>query len=210
MALRMRKGLLITLEGPEGSGKSTHSQLLAQHLRLKGHRVLLTREPGGTSLSQVLRRLLLDPRSRLSPLSELFLYEADRAQHMAECVIPALQKGQIVLCDRFTDSTLAYQGYARRLDKRMIRTLNALATGGRAPDLTLLLDVPVRQGLRQAKQKKKIHDRLERAGTAFHERVRRGFLTLARLQPKRFRVIRQQPTIAETQKHIRGTIDTFL
>ena len=205
----MGKGIFITLEGPEGSRKSTQVRLLAEYFGRRGRRVLVTCEPGGTELSQHLRRLLLDPKSRLSPLAELFLYEADRAQHMDETVLPALRKGLVVLCDRFSDSTLAYQGYGRGLDRRMIGTLNGFAIRNWMPDLTLLLDIPVEQGLRRAGRVKKGHDRLEKAGLAFHKRVRKGFLALAKKEPKRFRVIPQKGTIEETQVLIRQAVDEF-
>jgi len=123
----------------------------------------------------------------------LILYEADRAQHIQEIIIPALSSGMTVLCDRFTDSTVAYQGYARKLDVKMIETLNRIACQGIKPNLTILLDVPVKRGLRLAAHKKKRSDRLERAGLKFHEKVRAGFLKLARAEPRRFRVIKQQP-----------------
>ena len=126
----MQKGFFITFEGPEGSGKSTHIRLLAAYLRAQGRRVLLTREPGGTALAAGLRKLLLDGGDGLSPMAELFLYEADRAQHVQETLAPALRRGQMVLCDRYTDSTVAYQGYGRRLDMKSVNALNAIASEG--------------------------------------------------------------------------------
>jgi len=202
----MVKGIFITFEGPEGSGKSTHIQLLAAYLRSKGRRVVLTREPGGTALAAGIRKLLLEGSDDLSPMAELFLYEADRAQHVHETLAPALRKGKIVLCDRYTDSTLAYQGFGRGLEMQTVKALNAIAAGGLKPDLTILLDVPVERGLKQAKAKKNRHDRLERAGLAFHKRVRAGFLKLAKQEPRRFRVIEQQKTIHETQTLIRKAL----
>jgi dTMP kinase len=204
----MAKGLFITFEGPEGGGKSTHLRLLASYLKKQGHSVLVTREPGGTQ--PAFRRLLLDSREGLSPVAELFLYEADRAQHVAETLRPALAKGQVVLCDRYTDSTLAYQGDGRGLSRAMIAQLNEAASGGLVPDLTILLDVPVARGLRQAHASKKSHDRLERAGLAFHKRVRQGFLRLAQENPGRFRLVAQQPAREETQRRIREAVDRFL
>jgi dTMP kinase len=211
----VKKGLFITFEGPEGSGKSTHIKQLARWLRSPdgwrpGQSVLVTREPGGTGLAKTLRRVLLHAKTPVSPLAELLLYEADRAQHMAECVLPALKRGQTVLCDRFADSTVAYQGYGRGLDLPLIHTLNRIASFGRKPDLTILLDVPADRGLRQASARKNSHDRLERAGLAFHQRVRRGFLKLAAREPQRFRVIKQQNTITKTQNLIRKCIEEFL
>jgi dTMP kinase len=205
----MYKGFFITFEGPEGSGKTTHIQLLASALRAKGRRVLVTREPGGTKLAAGIRKLLLDG-GELSPMAELFLYEADRAQHVHETLAPSLRQGKIVLCDRYTDSTLAYQGYGRGLDMASIQSLNAIASTGLRPDLTILLDVPVERGLALAKRKKNRHDRLERAGLAFHRKVRAGFLKLAKKEPKRFRVIAQQKDIKMTQQKIRAVVDLYL
>lgn len=210
----MKKGILITFEGPEGSGKSTQIRLLAEYLRKWTQRKIeMTREPGGTLLGTQLRHMLLNFerfRNPLEPLTELLLYEADRAQHVKQRIIPALIEGKIVLCDRFTDSTVAYQGYARKLDIRMIQTLNAIACDGVKPDLTILLDVPVRRGLKQAKARKNHLDRLERAGIHFHERVRKGFLQLARAEPKRFKIVAQETGIAGTFVRIQKIIDPFL
>jgi len=205
-----KKGVFITFEGPEGSGKSTHIQLLARWLRGMNRRVLVTREPGGTGLAKTLRKYLLHTKTPVAPLSELLLYEADRAQHMDECVLPALRRGEIVLCDRFSDSTVAYQGYGRGLKLPLIHTLNRIASFDRKPDLTLLLDVPVKKGLGHASARKRGHDRLESAGAAFHNRVRRGFLKLAAGQPGRFRIIKQQPEPAETQALVRRAVGRYL
>jgi dTMP kinase len=205
-----QKGLFITFEGPEGSGKSTHIQLLARWLRTSGHKVIVTREPGGTGLAQILRDYLLHTKSPVAPLSELLLYEADRAQHMDECILPALKRGHIVLCDRFSDSTTAYQGYGRGLDLTLIETLNRIASVGRKPDLTILLDVPVGKGLRHASARKAGRDRLESAGMAFHHRVRNGFLRVAAGEPRRFRIIKQQIDPADTQDRVRDAVSQFL
>ena len=206
----MSKGLFITFEGPEGSGKTTHIELLAAHMRSQNYRVLVTREPGGTKASSKIRELLLETEESLSPLAELFLYEADRAHHVQRMLLPALNKGMIILCDRYTDSTLAYQGYGRGLHMATIESLNAAASDHLKPYLTILLDVPARRGLHLALRKKNRHDRLEKAGLAFHNRVRQGFLALARKEPRRFRVIKQQKTIEETQMKIREMIDNTL
>jgi dTMP kinase len=206
----VKKGILISFEGPEGSGKSTHLARLAAFLKAQGHSVLLTREPGGTRLAEGVRRILLDSRDGLGAMAELLLYEADRAQHVEEVLRPALRAKRLVLCDRYTDSTVAYQGAGRGLPVQTIETLNRLASGNLVPDLTLLLDVPVERGLRLARAKKKRHDRLERAGTAFHKRVRRAFLQLARREPKRFRVVLQQEDPDRTQAIIRQAVMAFL
>jgi dTMP kinase len=206
----MSRGIFITFEGPEGSGKSTHILGLAQWLRARGRRVLVTREPGGTGLARTLRKFLLHTKTPVAPLAELLLYEADRAQHVAESIEPALRRGEWVLCDRYLDSTVAYQGYGRGLDLDLIHTLNRIASGGRKPDLTILLDVPADRGLRQATAKKKGMDRLEKAGLAFHQRVRRGFLKLAASEPRRFRLVPQQAKAADTQRRVRQAVERVL
>jgi len=187
----MRKGFLITLEGPEGGGKSTQAALLVKRLRRAGRAVVQTREPGGTRLAERVRGLLLDPKLSVSALAELFLYEAARAQHVADVIRPALEKGRVVVCDRFTDSTTVYQGWGRGLPRKAIAALNRIAAGGLAPHVTFLLDSPARDGL--ARARRKAHrgrgDRMEREPLRFHERIRRGFLTLARREPSRFRIL---------------------
>ena len=146
--------MFVTFEGIEGAGKSTAIDYLSSYLQARGHDPVLTREPGGSALGRRLRALLLDVRTgSIASRAELFLFLADRAQHVAEVIRPALEAGQVVLCDRFTDSTLAYQGYGRGLDTEYLRSLNTAATGGLAPDLTLLLDLPVRCGLERAGQR---------------------------------------------------------
>jgi dTMP kinase len=204
------KGIFITFEGPEGSGKTTQMRGLSTHLASKGLRVVCTREPGGTAIAARIRKLLLHGKDGLKPLAELLLYEADRAQHVQEKILPALRQGRVVLCDRFTDSTLAYQGFGRGLERKWVETLNAIATEGLKPHLTILLDIPVHHGLRRALQKKNKHDRLERAGLAFHRRVRAGFLALAKKEPRRFRIINAQQSIEQTQSMIRECVVAFL
>ena len=172
--------MFITLEGGEGVGKTTQQALLALQLRQAGYPCLCTREPGGTALGRALREILLhgDP---LTPLAELFLYAADRAEHVQKCILPALAAGQVVVCDRFTDSTLAYQGYGRGLDLEKIRQLNHLATGGLQPHLTLWLDLPPEVGLARTG----LADRLEQERLEFHRRVHQGFQALAAAEPQR-------------------------
>ncbi len=205
----MKKGIFITFEGPEGSGKSTHIRLLAPWLEAQGFSVVTTREPGGTELSQPIRQILLQTKVPLDPKAELLLFEADRAQHVS-LIRTYLKKGTLVICDRYTDSTLAYQGYGRGLDTKMISHLNKVASGGLVPHLTILLDVASDKGLKQAKKAKNGHDRMELAGATFHNNVRKGFLALAKKEPRRFRVIQQQPDMNKTQALIRAAIEKFL
>jgi dTMP kinase len=182
------KGLFITLEGPEGAGKSTQIKRLGEWLEASGHAVLCTRNPGGTAIGQQIRQVLLDPANKaMVPMAELMLYAADRAQHVQQVVMPALAEGTIVVCDRFGDSTLAYQGYGRGLDLTLLRALNEMATGGLRPDLTLLLDLPSEVGLERVAKARAI-DRLEDEAIAFHHRLRDGYLALAAAEPDRFAI----------------------
>jgi dTMP kinase len=210
----MNCGFFITFEGCEGCGKSTQAQRLYQSFTDAGMKAVLTREPGGTALAEGIRRILLDPANRITPLAELMLYEAGRAQHAADFIVPALKKRRIVICDRFTDATLAYQGFGRGLDLSTIRKLNAVAALGLTPDLTIYLDIPVRKGLRRAKalEKESYHngDRIEQESLAFHERVRKGYLALARREPARITVIRTAPSIEETHRLIVAAVQGAL
>ena len=188
--------MFISFEGIEGSGKSTAQRLLAEHLQGLGYDPLLTREPGGCALGRSLRPILLDARTRgLSSRAEFYLFLADRAQHVAEVIRPALEAGQTVLCDRYADSTLAYQGYGRGLDPEHLRRINDMATGGLMPDLTLLLDLPVhcgreRAGLRNREEGTVLSEgRFDAESLEFHERVRQGYRSLAAEEPERFAII---------------------
>lgn len=188
--------MFISFEGIEGSGKSTAQRLLAEHLQGLGYDPLLTREPGGCALGRSLRPILLDARTRgLSSRAELYLFLADRAQHVAEVIRPALEAGQTVLCDRYADSTLAYQGYGRGLDPEHLRRINDMATGGLMPDLTLLLDLPVHCGLERAGLRNReegtvlSEGRFDAESLEFHERVRQGYRSLAVEEPERFAII---------------------
>jgi dTMP kinase len=188
--------MFITLEGIEGSGKTTQIQTIAQWLTVAGRDCLITREPGGTPIGGQIRSILLHPdNSDLAPTAELMLYVADRVQHLETVVRPALAAGKVVVCDRYFDATLVYQGYARGLDRDMIRQLHRLACNGMTPDLTLLLDLDPEAGLSRAWRRidsDAVHvkeSRFEKERLAFHQRVRAGYLDLARRDPLRFRII---------------------
>ena len=184
---------LITLEGIEGCGKSTQAKLLAKRLESFGRSCLLTWEPGGTRIGREIRKVLLNPTNRLmAPEVEMALYFADRAQHLREVIWPALDEGKYVICDRFTDSTLAYQGYARGIPRRLIRSLDRVMTGEYRPRFTVLLDLPVEDGLKRARgrnlrsKKGRREARFEKERLEFHKRVRRAYLQMARKEPDRF------------------------
>ncbi len=183
------QGVLITLEGGDGAGKSTLMQGLYERLLSRGETPLCTRAPGGTSLGEGIRTLLLHQKVLMNPRSELFLFLADRAQHMQEVIFPALAQGKIVLCDRFHDSTLAYQGAARGLDQDIIHSLCLFATEGRIPDLTFYLDLPPEVGLTRITKKGMDKDRIESESLSFHEKIRHSFLQIAEKEPKRVRVL---------------------
>jgi len=188
----MKTGLFITLEGIEGAGKTTQMPLLVQFLEERGYSCVRTREPGGTGIGARLRAVLLDPAcSGMDPLCELLLYQADRAQHVAEVIAPALARGKVVVCDRFADATVAYQGYGRNLGPEKVAALHAQVFGSLAPDLTLLFDLPAEVGLARARQRvaaegECAEGRFEEEDIAFHKRVREGYLDLADKHPGRF------------------------
>lgn len=206
---RMR-GIFITLEGVEGCGKTTQMDALERYLRASGHPVVRTREPGGTVLSEAIRAILLDPQhTAMVPTAELLLYEAARAQHVAEVIRPSVEAGKLVLCDRFTDSTTAYQGAGRSLSLDDVTMLHRIATGGLLPDLTLLLDVPAEEGLRRAASVRG-RDRIEQEPLEFHRQVRQAFLTLAHLEPERFRVIDATRSVDSVKEDIRRYVDDLL
>ena len=208
------RGQFITLEGPEGSGKSTQIRHLAAALRRSGYRVVQTREPGGTVIAEAIRRTLLlsSSRERITPITESLLILAARSQHVTHVIEPALQRGAIVLCDRFSDSTFAYQGFARGLDLTWLRRANAMATNGCSPDLTLLLDLPVNIGLSRRRKARGKQNRLDRESERFHRLVRKGFLKLAAQSPRRITVIdsdRPEETVrAEIEAVVLGWLGT--
>jgi dTMP kinase len=210
------KGTFITFEGTEGSGKSTQIVLLANFLKSRDLRVMLTREPGGTPIGDQVRRILLDPaHTALDPKAELLLYAASRAQHLYEVILPALASGMIVLCDRFSDATLAYQGYGRGLDIEMIRALDRIVCAGTRPDLTLLFDIDAALGIARAHGRNtsrglETEARFENEELAFHERVRQGYRTLARQEPDRIRIVDASPAQEAVEMNVRTIMDEVL
>ena len=195
----MERGLFITFEGADGCGKTTQIELLDKYLRAAGRDTLLTREPGSRGLGEKLREILLNYDGEVSPTAESFLFLADRAQHV-DCIIkPALKEGKIILCDRHTDSTVAYQGYGRELDITQINYLNNIATGGLKPDLTIIFDIDVETSLARVGKNK---DRMESAGVEFFNRVRHGYLDIARKEPDRVKVIDSSDTIENIHKKV--------
>ena len=208
---RVKRGLLITFEGIEGSGKTTQIRTVSRWLKRKGFETVLTREPGGTALADRIRSMLLDSQTkRISAPMELFLYEVARRDHCSTVILPAMKKGKIVLCDRFTDATLAYQGYGRGLSLKIIEAMNRTATGGLKPDLTFLFDLPVETGLQRAGKRGRGLDRLERESKSFHRKVRNGYLTLARKEKRRFRVIHARESRREIFARICREVDRKL
>ncbi|WP_287154203.1 dTMP kinase [Candidatus Solincola tengchongensis] len=185
-----RKGVLITFEGVEGSGKTTQMNMLHAHLIRMKVDVVATHEPGGTRLGEEIRRILLDPAFReMHPLTETVLYAADRAQHVYEVIKPALEAGKVVLCDRYLDSSLAYQGVARRVGLEGVRNLNEWVTDDLYPDLTFLLEIPYRVGLKRLEKRKETLDRMEAQPESFHEQVQEAYRTLAKFFPYRYVVL---------------------
>lgn len=207
--------MFITFEGVEGSGKTVQARLLAEHLRESGLAVLLTREPGGTGIGDQVRQVLHDVRNTaMLSTTEILLYSAARAQIVGEVVAPALAAGQVVVSDRYADSTLAYQGFGRGLDLGALRFITAFATGGLNPDLTIFLDVPVEVGLlrKQAAHRQEAGElnRMDQQSLEFYERVRRGYLTLAGEDPGRWRVVDGEGEAAAIARVIRGLVTSHL
>jgi len=194
--------LFITFEGPEGSGKSTQLKLLEEWLSGRGHDVLATREPGGTSISEAVRSILLNPaNTAMRPVTEILLFSAARAQIVAQVIRPHMERGGIVLCDRYADSTLAYQGYGRGLDLDTLRAITAFATGGLLPHLTVYLDIAIEDGLRRKSAQE--WNRLEDQTLMFHRRVRQGYLEMAAAEQERWLVLDAAQPIAGVQSAIR-------
>jgi dTMP kinase len=206
----------ITFEGVEGSGKTTQIRRLEKYLTRKGVFCKVTREPGGPPISEKVRKILLNPEHReMTPLSELLLYEAARAQHLKEVIEPILRAGGVVLCDRFSDATIAYQGFGRKLNLELIKRLNHLAAQGRKPDVTFLLDCPSDLGLKRAvqrnqRQRKTKEERFEREKIQFHHRVRRGYHWIAKKEPHRVKVIDTREGVKKSFEKIRRIVDKLL
>ena len=214
-------GLFITFEGCEGSGKSTHSEKVYQTLIKNGYPVLLTHEPGGTKVSDRIRELLLNRNedgnfNNLVPNAELMLYLASRAQHVEELIMPAIKAGKIVLCDRFFDATMAYQGYGRSLDTSFLKEVNAFITHGVSPDMTILLDIEPEAGIERSKKIKKPAasegqlDRMESQSIKFHNTVRQGYLEIAKMETERIFVYDANQPLEQNFEQISKKIMTFI
>lgn len=211
----MKGGLFITLEGIDGTGKSTQLRRLVQHLRKCGYRVRATREPGGTRAGERIRTILLAASTgKLAPLAELALMYAARAQHLEEVVRPALARGEIVVSDRYNDASFAYQGYGRKLGIATVRALDRIVCGKTQPDLTIILDLDPELALARAQgretRRKSRHGRFESQGLQFHQRVRAGYLAIARRAPQRVEVVPANRPVMEIQREIRALIETLL
>jgi dTMP kinase len=199
--------MFITLEGPEGSGMSSQLPELAAFLRGAGYEVVVTREPGGTAVGDQIRDVLMKMENvSIVPRTEILLFLAARAQHVEELIRPALAEGKVVLCDRYGDSTLAYQGYGHATDLETLRLLLDFATGGLRPDLTLLLDVPVSEGMARKRENDSEWNRLDAYTEAFHERVRQGYLSLAAAEPDRWQIIDASQTKQTVQDEMRAEV----
>ncbi|MDD5634279.1 MAG: dTMP kinase [Candidatus Omnitrophica bacterium] len=209
MAEDMKKGIFIVFDGPDGSGKSTQSELTYDDLISKGNKVVYTSEPGDTALGKMARDILLASPVAVGKITELFLFEADRAQHIEEVIKPALLAGKIVICDRFNTATFAYQGYGLGMDLDVIKKVDDIATGGLVPDLTIILDVDVNLGLKRA-GKVGPADKMEKRSKEFHERVRKGYLEIARQSPDRIKVVSVRSNVKETHAVVKDIVDKFI
>ncbi len=209
--------MFITLEGIEGSGKTTQVSHIVSFLTEKGHECVVTREPGGTDIGGQIRAILLNPgNKRLDPLAELLLYAADRAQHIKTVISPSLLAGKTVICDRFFDATTAYQGYARKIDMTLINTLHKLVLDDLEPDMTFLFDLPVKTGLSRAWEqidngsRSDLETRFEKEDIAFHEKVRSGYLKLSKQYPHRFQIIDASKEIDQVKNDILHSLSLHL
>lgn len=203
----MKKGLFITLEGADGCGKTTQLNLLKEYLTRRGYEIVVTREPGGKGLGEKLREILLNYDGEVSDRCEAFLYLADRAQNIDTIIKPAINSGKIVLCDRHTDSSVAYQGYGREQNIDNINMLNELAVNGVHPDLTIVFDIDTETSMARVGAEK---DRLESAGIEFHKRVRNGYLEIAKKNPQRIKVVDASQTIEDVQRDVIKIVEEVL
>ncbi len=206
MAEDMKKGLFITFEGPEGSGKSTQSGLIFDSLAADGYLSFRTAEPGGTALGERIRDILLERDDiRMDSVAELFLFQADRAQHVEEVILPAIEGGKIVLCDRFNTATFAYQGYGLGIDLDVIRCLDDIARKGLDPDLTIVLDIEVEAGIARATSDR-MADRMEKRELDFHRKVRNGYLDMAKKSPDKIKVIGTSGPVEDVYRKVRKEV----
>lgn len=203
----MKKGCFITFEGADGCGKTTQSKLVQEYLENSGYEVIWTREPGAKGLGQNIRELLLHYDGEVAPMCEAFLFLADRAQHIEHLIKPAVDEGKIVICDRHTDSTIAYQGYGRGEDIKQLKYLNSLATGDIKPDLTFVFDVSTEVAQKRVGDEK---DRMESAGMEFHKKVRQGYLEIAKQEPERVKVIDANNNIERVFEDTKKMLEKFL
>ncbi len=203
--------LFISFEGPEGSGKSTQIKLLCAYLAEKNLPAVQTREPGGTPIGDLIRKVVLSPElAEMLPLTEFLLFSASRAQLTRQFIVPHLQAGHIVLCDRYADSSLAYQGYGRGLELAMLRQITHFATGGLVPDLTFYLDCAVTEGLKRKRQSNSTFDRLDSQTLEFHERMRHGYLAMAEQEPQRWVIVNAEQSVEDVQSQLRQHLENVL
>lgn len=213
--MSVMQGLFITFEGIEGCGKTTQAKLLSTYLNEQGHNIIMTREPGGTPISEAIREILLsNDFVKMQPRTEVLLYLASRAQHVSEIIKPALQNGRIVICDRFSDSTFVYQCFVRGIDKEIVERMNNFAVEGIQPHITLVLDVEPAEGLRRAmlrnQKESRGHDRIESESIEFHQKVREGYLKLTQEYPDRVFLIKSDKDKTEVHGEIKRIVDAFI
>ena len=209
----MARGIFITVEGMEGSGKTTHCEKISAYLEKKGLEVIRVHEPGGTRIGEQVRNILLSAgNEEMIDRTELFLFLASRSQLVEEVIRPSMAAGKVIVCDRYIDSTVAYQGYGRGVDEKFIRLLNKFVVGNVKPDLTIILDVDAPIGLRRARKRlgEKEPDRIEKATLSFHQRVRQGYLSLLRTEHERIRIVDAGRDVKKTERSIKRHIDNFL
>lgn len=203
--------MFITFEGIEGSGKSTQCKLLKEYLESRGHKVSLTREPGWGTMGKLIRHIILEEKELdIHPLTELYLFCADRVQHVKDFITPRLENGEIVICDRYFDSTIVYQGYGRQLDLYTVKKLAEASTLDLVPDVTFLLNLPVREGLRRLDLRDETTNRMDEEPMEFHELIRQGYISEATLNTNRIKIINASHEADDVQKQIRSLMDSLL